>query len=70
MTDALQRFLDPEVVARIANLELRARQIVEGMISGRHRSPFRGYSVEFAQHREYTRGDDLSQVRPVVRQAV
>lgn len=59
MTDALQRFLDPEVVARIANLELRARQIVEGMISGRHRSPFRGYSVEFAQHREYTRGDDL-----------
>lgn len=59
MTDASQRFLDPEVIARVSNLEFRARQIVEGMISGRHRSPFRGYSVEFAQHREYTRGDDL-----------
>lgn len=59
MTDASLRFLDPEVIARISRLELHARQIVEGMISGRHRSPFRGYSVEFAQHREYTRGDDL-----------
>lgn len=59
MTNASQPFLDPEVVARVSNLELRARQIVEGMLSGRHRSPLFGHSVEFAQHREYVPGDDL-----------
>lgn len=54
-----RRFLHPETLARIARLELRAQQVVEGFISGMHRSPFFGHSVEFVQHREYTRGDDV-----------
>lgn len=59
MTNALPRSLDPDVIARISSLEFKARQVVEGLIAGRHRSPFRGGSAEFAQHREYTPGDDL-----------
>lgn len=59
MTQDSQKFLRPEVLARIARLDLRARHIVEGFISGAHRSPFHGYSVEFAEHREYSPGDDL-----------
>jgi uncharacterized protein (DUF58 family) len=51
--------LRPEVVDRIAGLELKARHIVEGYVSGLHRSPFRGFSVEFAEHREYVPGDDV-----------
>lgn len=50
---------DPEVLARIAGLSLRARQVVEGTISGLHRSPFHGFNVEFAEYREYSPGDDL-----------
>ncbi|HLA85844.1 MAG TPA: DUF58 domain-containing protein [Thermoguttaceae bacterium] len=57
-----QRFLDPETIQRIARLELRARQVVEGFLSGMHRSPYFGHSVEFRQHREYTAGDDLRDV--------
>jgi uncharacterized protein (DUF58 family) len=59
---ASKRFLHPEAIARIARLELRARHIVEGFLSGMHRSPYFGQSVEFAQHREYTPGDDLRHV--------
>jgi uncharacterized protein (DUF58 family) len=50
--------LDPKILDKIAGLELKARHIVEGYISGLHRSPFHGYSVEFAEHREYVPGDD------------
>ncbi|MHC4924939.1 MAG: DUF58 domain-containing protein [Planctomycetota bacterium] len=50
--------MDPKVLNRIARLDLRARLIVEGYVSGRHRSPYRGFSVEFAEHREYAPGDD------------
>src|SRR5215470_10512064 len=50
---------DPEVLSRIAGLALRARQVVEGTISGLHRSPFHGFNVEFAEYREYSPGDDL-----------
>jgi uncharacterized protein (DUF58 family) len=57
--DDPRRFLEPKTIARIAPLELRARHVVEGFISGMHRSPFFGHSVEFVQHREYVRGDDL-----------
>ena len=57
---AEQRFLDPAVVARIASLELKARTVVEGFLSGLHRSPFQGFSVEFAEYRQYLPGDDLS----------
>jgi uncharacterized protein (DUF58 family) len=53
------RFLDPKALARISNLPLMARGVVEGFISGLHRSPFRGFSVEFAEYREYCPGDDL-----------
>jgi uncharacterized protein (DUF58 family) len=55
-----QRFLDPGVLARIGSLELRARTIVEGFLSGLHRSPLKGFSVEFAEYRQYLPGDDLS----------
>ncbi|MGA2618706.1 MAG: DUF58 domain-containing protein [Thermoguttaceae bacterium] len=54
-----QQYLDPEVLARLEGLQLRARQIVEGYVSGVHRSPFHGFSIEFAEHREYVPGDDL-----------
>jgi uncharacterized protein (DUF58 family) len=57
---AEQRFLDPAVLARIGSLELRARTIVEGFLSGLHRSPLKGFSVEFAEYRPYLPGDDLS----------
>jgi len=53
------RFLDPEVLARIGSLELVARAVVEGFISGLHRSPFTGFSTEFAEYRQYNPGDDL-----------
>jgi uncharacterized protein (DUF58 family) len=54
--------LHPEAIARISRLELRARHIVEGFLSGIHRSPYFGQSVEFLQHREYAPGDDLRHV--------
>ena len=57
-----KRFLHPEAIKRIARLEVRARHIVEGFLSGMHRSPYFGQSVEFAQHREYSMGDDLRHV--------
>lgn len=52
------RFLDPAVVSRLGTLELKARAIVEGFLLGLHRSPFRGFSVEFAEYRQYMPGDD------------
>ena len=57
-----RRFLHPEAIKRIARLELRARYIVEGFLSGMHRSPYFGQSVEFRQHRQYTPGDDMRHV--------
>jgi uncharacterized protein (DUF58 family) len=54
-----QLYLHPQTLARLGTLELRARMIVEGVMSGAHKSPFQGYSVEFAQHRPYVAGDDL-----------
>src|SRR5918998_2027817 len=53
------KFLDPAVLSRIHNLGLRAQRVVEGTISGLHRSPLHGVSVEFAAYREYAPGDDL-----------
>lgn len=57
--DDPRRFLHPQTIARISRLDLRAKQVVEGFISGMHRSPFFGHSVEFVQHREYVAGDDI-----------
>lgn len=51
-------YLDPRTLASIGPIDLRARMIVEGMMTGMHRSPMEGVSVEFAQHRQYTPGDD------------
>jgi uncharacterized protein (DUF58 family) len=55
-------FLDPHILAKVHGLELRARRIVEGYVAGLHRSPYRGFSNEFAEHREYAPGDDLRYV--------
>ncbi len=54
-----RHWLDPAVVARLAHLDVRARLVVEGFIAGMHRSPFHGFSVEFAEHRPYMPGDPL-----------
>ncbi len=59
---ASKRFLHPEAIKRISRMELRASHIVEGFLSGMHRSPYFGQSVEFRQHREYATGDDLRHV--------
>jgi uncharacterized protein (DUF58 family) len=56
------RFVDPVVLARIGNLELVARSVVDGFINGLHRSPYFGASVDFAEHRGYTPGDDIRRV--------
>lgn len=57
-----RKFLRPEAIKRISRLGLRARHIVEGFLSGMHRSPYFGQSIEFRQHREYAHGDDLRYV--------
>lgn len=54
------RFLDPAIIARLGTMELKARTVVEGFLSGLHRSPYKGFSVEFAEYRQYIPGDDLS----------
>jgi uncharacterized protein (DUF58 family) len=54
------RFLDPAIIARLGTMELKARTVVEGFLSGLHRSPYKGFSVEFAEYRQYMPGDDLS----------
>lgn len=59
MAEQFRRYLDPATLAKIRGLEVKARLIVEGFMAGQHRSPYQGFSVEFAQHREYTWGDDL-----------
>src|SRR3954470_1440499 len=59
MPTASKRSLHPEVIKRIGRLGIRARHMVEGLLSGMHRSPYFGQSVEFLQHREYAAGDDL-----------
>jgi uncharacterized protein (DUF58 family) len=56
------RFLDPAVLSRIGNLELVARTVVEGFVSGLHQSPFLGFSVDFAEYRQYMPGDDIRRI--------
>ncbi len=60
--EELLKYLDPKVLNKITRLDLRARHVVEGFISGLHRSPFHGFSVEFASHREYAPGDDIKHI--------
>jgi len=62
MTETLQdyrKYLQPDVVSRLANMELVARLVVEGFITGLHKSPYHGFSVEFAEHRQYMPGDEI-----------
>lgn len=54
-----EKYLNPNVIAQVARLDLRAKFIVEGFLSGLHASPFQGFSVEFSEHRKYAPGDDL-----------
>ena len=56
------RYLDPEGLARVGNMELVAKQVVEGFITGRHRSPFHGFSAEYLDHRSYTPGDQIDTI--------
>ncbi len=58
----MSRFLDPSVVSRLGNMELKARLIVEGFIAGMHKSPYHGFSVEFAEYRQYMQGDSIRNV--------
>ena len=62
MEDNYQKYLDPKVLAKISGLDLKARLIVEGYTSGLHKSPYHGFSIEFAEHREYVPGDDIKHV--------
>ena len=62
MANLTATYLNPETVARLENLSLRARLIVEGFIIGLHRSPYHGFSVEFAEHRAYGAGDEIRHV--------
>src|ERR1700741_3810110 len=61
-TMAGPRFVDPKILARIRNLELLARSVVDGFINGLHRAPYFGPSIDFAEHRGYVPGDDIRRV--------
>jgi uncharacterized protein (DUF58 family) len=58
-TTDYMHLLDPEALAKVHRLELVARGAMEGFVSGRHKSPYKGFSVEFAEHRQYVAGDDI-----------
>lgn len=58
-TENYRKYLDPQVLAKIGGLDLRARLLVRGFLAGMHHSPAHGFSVEFAEHRKYAQGDDL-----------
>ena len=62
MPDAYRQYLEPHVVSKLANMELRARLVVEGFITGLHKSPYHGFSVEFAEHRPYMPGDEIKHI--------
>lgn len=57
-----RKYLDPQIASTLKSMELRARLVVEGFIAGLHKSPYHGFSVEFAEHRQYLPGDDLRTV--------
>ena len=62
MPDGAKNYFDPKVLAGISNLALRARWVVEGLMSGVHRSRSKGFSVEFEEHREYSPGDEIRRI--------
>ena len=59
MAEAVRNVLDPKLLNKVSKMEMRARMIVEGFIAGQHKSPYQGFAIEFASHREYVAGDDL-----------
>ena len=61
-TSSPPRFLDPAILSKIGNLELIARTVVEGFVSGLHQSPYLGFSVDFAEYRQYMPGDDIRRI--------
>ncbi len=62
MTSTPDKYFQPETLSKISRLELRARHVVEGFLSGMHKSPYKGLSVEFASHRPYVPGDDIRRI--------
>ena len=60
--DDHRKYLQPNTIAKLANIELKARLVVEGFITGLHRSPYHGFSVEFAEHRQYRNGDEIRHI--------
>lgn len=62
MSNPAEKYLKPEVIRQVSRLDLRAKFIVEGFISGLHASPFQGFSVEFSEHRKYTAGDNIADI--------
>jgi len=62
LSSTAEKYLKPEVIRQVARLDLRAKFIVEGFISGLHASPFQGFSVEFSEHRKYSAGDNISDI--------
>lgn len=59
---AAKSYLDPKVLTKLSRLDIVARLVVEGFVTGLHRSPYHGFSVEFAEHREYVPGDDIKHI--------
>jgi len=62
MALSVEQYIRPDVIQQVARLDLKARFIVEGFLSGLHASPYHGFSVEFSEHRKYTSGDDVRQI--------
>jgi len=62
MPPTQKNYLDPQTLNKIARLDVRARLVVEGFITGLHRSPYHGFAVEFAQHRQYVPGDEIKHI--------
>ncbi|MFH1073826.1 MAG: DUF58 domain-containing protein [Candidatus Firestonebacteria bacterium] len=62
MAEIFNKYFNPRVLNRVAALELKARQVVEGIVTGLHKSPYHGISVEFAEHREYVQGDEIKHI--------
>lgn len=60
--ESYRKYLSPQTLSKLQGLEIKARLIVEGFVSGLHKSPYHGFSIEFAEHREYVPGDDLRYV--------
>jgi uncharacterized protein (DUF58 family) len=61
-TSRISRFLDPKLLASMAKMEIRARSVVEGFVEGLHKSPFKGFNVEFSEYRQYVPGDPLKDI--------